>query len=230
MPDCRSLVSRLVRRGFLGVLLPAAMLFIPAGTLNFWQGWVFLAINLVFPVLLLIYFYKRDPQLIERRLLKKEKIREQKLVQKLGGLLFFPVFVLPGLDYRFGWTRTQTGPVPLWLTLLALALILGCQLLIFWVVNVNRYAARIIQVETGQTVAATGPYRLVRHPMYSASTLSWLATPLALGSFVVWPAFTLMIPLIIFRLLNEEKILRHELPGYSVYCRRTRHRLIPFVW
>jgi protein-S-isoprenylcysteine O-methyltransferase Ste14 len=230
MPDYRSLVSRLVRRGFLGVLLPAAMLFIPAGTLNFWQGWVFLAINLVFPVLLLIYFYKRDPQLIERRLLKKEKIRGQKLGQKLGGLLFFPVFVLPGLDYRFGWTRTQTGPVPLWLTLLALALILGCQLLIFWVVNVNRYAARIIQVETGQTVAATGPYRLVRHPMYSASTLSWLATPLALGSFVVWPAFTLMIPILIFRLLNEEKFLRSELPGYSEYYRRTRYRLIPFVW
>ena len=206
------------------------MLFIPAGTLSFWQGWVFLAINLVFPVVLVIYFYKRDPQLIERRLLKKEKIRAQKFVQKLSGLVFFPAFVLLGLDYRFGWTRTHPGPVPLWLTLLALALILGCQLLIFWVVNVNRYAARIIQVETGQTVAATGPYRLVRHPMYSATIVLWLAAPLALGSFVVWPAFALMIPIIVFRLLNEEKILRRELPGYSEYCQRTRYRLVPFVW
>jgi protein-S-isoprenylcysteine O-methyltransferase Ste14 len=220
----------LVRRGFLGVLLPAAMLFVPAGTLKFWQGWVFLAINLGSSVLVVIYFYKRDPQLIERRLLRKEKVGEQKLVQKLGSLIFFPAFVLIGLDYRFGWTRTHTGPVPLWLTLLALALILGCQLLIFRVVNVNRYAARIIQVETGQTVADTGPYRLVRHPTYSATILLWLAAPLALGSFVALPAFVLLIPVIIFRLLNEEKILRNELPGYSEYCQRTPYRLIPFVW
>ena len=109
MPDGRSLASRLVRRGFLGVLLPAAMLFIPAGTLNFWQGWVFLAINLVFSVLLVFYFYKRDPQLIERRLLRKEKVSEQKLVQKLGGLIFFPAFVLLGLDYRFGLSRQSAA-------------------------------------------------------------------------------------------------------------------------
>ena len=205
------------------------MLFIPAGTLNFWQGWAFLAVNLVSSVLVVAYFYKRDPRLIERRLLRKETVSEQKLVQKLGSLIFFPAFVLIGLDYRFGWTRTHVGPVPLWLTLLALTLILGCQFLIFWVVNVNRYAARVIQVETGQTVAATGPYRLVRHPMYSATIVLWLAAPLALGSFAAFPAFFLFIPIIIFRLLNEEKILRQGLPGYAEYCRRTRRRLIPFV-
>jgi protein-S-isoprenylcysteine O-methyltransferase Ste14 len=210
--------------------LTAALLFVPAGTLNFWQGGAFLAVTLGFSVWFVIYFYKRDPQLIERRLLKAEKIREQKLLQIASHVLSPVFFVLPGLDYRFGWTREWLGPVPAWLTLLALALILGCQCLIFWVVNVNRYAARIIQVEPGQTVADTGPYRVVRHPMYSATVVIWLAAPLALGSMVAWPAFALIIPLIIFRLLNEEKILRRDLPGYAEYCQRTRHRLIPFVW
>lgn len=229
-PEGRSLLSRLVRRGLLGVLLPAAMLFIPAGTLNFWQTWSFMAVHLVFPALLVIVFYKRDPQLIERRLLKKETIGTQRLVQKLGRVIYFPCFLLPGLDYRFGWTRTFLEPVPLWLTVLALALILGCQLLIFRVVSVNRFAARIIQVEAGQTVADTGPYRVVRHPMYAASLVATLGAPLALGSFVALAAFALFIPLLVLRLLNEESVLHRDLPGYAEYCRRTRYRLIPFVW
>ena len=225
-----SLASRLVRRGCLGVLLPAALLFVPAGTFRFWQAWAFMSVQLVFPLLFVIYFYKRDPQLIERRLLRKEKIPEQKIVQRLGSLIFFPAFLLPGFDHRFGWSRELIGPVPSWLTLLALALTLGCQLLVFWVMMVNRYAARIIQVESGQTVAASGPYRVVRHPMYAAAVLSWLAAPPALGSFVAWPAFALMVPLIIFRLLNEESVLRRELSGYEAYCRRTPHRLVPGIW
>ena len=230
MPDGKSLLSRMVRYGLLAVLVPAAMLFIPAGTLKFWQGWAFLAVCLVNAVLLVICFYKRDPQLIERRLLKREKIREQQLIQKLGRPIFFAAFLLPGLDYRFGWSRAHPGPVPLWLTLLALALALGAQLLIFWVMNVNRYAARIIQVEAGQTLAATGPYRFVRHPMYLGLVVTWLAAGPALGSFVAAPAFALFVPLTIFRLLNEEKILNRDLPGYADYCQRTRYRLVPGVW
>ena len=230
MPDGKSLLSRMVRYGLLAVLVPVAMLFIPAGTLKFWQGWAFLAVCLVNAVLLVICFYKRDPQLIERRLLKREKIREQQLIQKLGRPIFFAAFLLPGLDYRFGWSRAHPGPVPLWLTLLALALALGAQLLIFWVMNVNRYAARIIQVEAGQTLAATGPYRFVRHPMYLGLVVTWLAAGPALGSFVAAPAFALFVPLTIFRLLNEEKILNRDLPGYAEYCQRTRYRLVPGVW
>ncbi|MGA9450962.1 MAG: isoprenylcysteine carboxylmethyltransferase family protein [Verrucomicrobiia bacterium] len=230
MPDGKSLKSRLVRRGLLAVLLLAAMLFIPAGTLKFWQGWAFMISNLISSALVVIYFFKRDPQLLERRLLNREKISEQRLVQKLGGLIFFPSFLLPGLDYRFGWSRTFPGPVPLWLTLLALALIVGCQFLFFQVLNVNRFAARVIQVEAGQTVASTGPYRLVRHPMYLGLVVLYLCAPLALGSFIALPAFALLIPVVVFRLLNEEKILRHDLPGYSEYCRHTRFRLVPFVW
>jgi protein-S-isoprenylcysteine O-methyltransferase Ste14 len=230
MPDGKSLLTRMVRQGLPSLLLPAAMLFIPAGTLKFWQGWAFMAACLINPILLVFYFYKRDPQLIERRLLKREQIREQQLFQKLGRPLYFAAFLLPGLDFRFGWSRACLEPVPLWLTLLALALIVGCQFLIFWVMNVNRYAARIIQVEAGQTIAATGPYRLVRHPMYLGLVVSWLAAGPALGSFVALPAFALFVPLIIFRLLNEEETLRRDLPGYAAYCQRTRRRLVPGVW
>jgi protein-S-isoprenylcysteine O-methyltransferase Ste14 len=230
MPAGRSLLSRLVRRGFVGLLFFAAMLFIPAGSLKFWQGWAFMALAFGNMLVFGTYFYKRDPQLLERRLLMREKVSEQKLVIKLGSLIFFPSFLLPGLDYRFGWSRTFLGPVPLWLTLLALSLILGCYLLFFWIVKVNRFASRIIQVEAGQTVVSTGPYGIIRHPMYFGIVLLWLLAPLALGSYVALPAFALLIPIIIFRLLDEEEILRRDLPGYSEYCQHVRYRLIPFVW
>jgi len=120
--------------------------------------------------------------------------------------------------------------VPLWLSLVSDAMILGGLLMIFWVRKVNRFASRTIQVEAGQKVISSGPYALVRHPMYSGSHVIWLCAPQALGSYIGWPAFTLLIPFCVFRLLNEEKFLRQELPGYREYCLRTRFRLIPFVW
>jgi protein-S-isoprenylcysteine O-methyltransferase Ste14 len=230
MLNRRRLIPRLVRRGLLAVLCFAAMLFIPAGSSKFWQGWVFLVLVLTVALFLGIYLYKHDPQLLERRLQMREKVPEQKRIMKLGSLIFFPSFLLPGLDYRFGWSRAFPGPVPLWLTLLSLAVFPGCYLWFFWVVKVNRYASRIIQVEAGQTVIATGPYRIIRHPMYLGTIVMWLFVPLALGSFVAVPAFALLVPVIVFRLLNEEKILRRELPGYAEYCQRTRYRLIPLVW
>jgi protein-S-isoprenylcysteine O-methyltransferase Ste14 len=220
----------LVRRGFAGQFLLAALLFVSAGTLKFWQAWTFLILNLMLLLGLVVYFYKRDPQLLERRLLTREKVSEQKFIM-LGWKMSSAIsFLLPGLDYRFDWSRAFFGPVPWWLTLLALSVILGCHLWLFSVLKANRFAASIIQVEAGQTVTAAGPYRFVRHPMYLGSVVSWLAAPLALASFVALPAFALIIPIIVFRLLNEEKILRRELPGYSEYCRRTPCRLIPFVW
>jgi protein-S-isoprenylcysteine O-methyltransferase Ste14 len=230
MLNQKSLISRLVRRGLLAVLLTAAMLFIPAGSLKFWQGWVFLVLVLAVTLFFGIYLCKHDPQLLERRLQMREKVPEQKRIMKLGGLVSFPAFLLPGLDYRFGWSRAFPGPVPLWLTLFSLAVFPGCYLWFFWVVKVNRYASRTIQVEAGQTVIATGPYRIIRHPMYLGTVVMWLFAPVALGSFVAWPAFALLVPVIVLRLLNEEKILRQELPGYAEYCLRTRYRLIPFVW
>ena len=230
MPAERSLLFRFVRRVLPSVLVAMTMLFISAGTLRFWQAWAFAAVSLVFPAMLFICFHKSDPQLIERRLLKKEKVGGQKLIVRFGMLVSVSCYVLAGLDYRFGWSRTRLAPVPLWLTVLAFALILGGQFFIFWVMDVNRFAARIVQVEAGQTVADTGPYRFVRHPMYAASSAMSFFAPLALSSWIVLPAFVLFVPVLIFRLLNEEQTLRRDLPGYAEYCQRTRYRLVPLVW
>ena len=160
----------------------------------------------------------------------KEEVGEQKIFQVLASLIFFPAFVLAGFDHRLGWSRTYLRPVPLWLTVLSLAVIIGSFFLIFWVMRVNSFASRTIQVEAGQAVVSTGPYHFVRHPMYSALSIFFIFTPMALGSFVVLPVFALLIPLFIYRLLNEEKMLRHELPGYPEYCLRTRFRLVPYLW
>jgi protein-S-isoprenylcysteine O-methyltransferase Ste14 len=225
-----SLRSKLVLRFSIGVIIVAALLFIPAGSLRFWQGWTFMALYFIPGISAFLYFYKHDPQLVERRLQTKEKISEQKLLVRLLKPLFFAVFLLPGLDYRLGWSRTSLGGVPLWLVLLSQSLVLGALLLVIWVLKVNSFASHTIQVEAGQRVVSSGPYRMVRHPMYLGSLVLCLSTPLALGSYFAWPAFALLIPFFVFRLLNEEKVLRQELPGYPEFCLRTRFRLVPFVW
>ena len=225
-----SLRSKLLVRIALVLILGVAVLFIPAGTWKFWQGWAFLGVTFIPSTLAFLYFYKRDPQLVERRLQTKETVSAQRLLIQVMRPLFLVAFLLPGLDYRWGWSRTVLRAVPLWLMLLSQVLVLGGFLLVLWVMKVNSFAARTIQVEAGQSVVSTGPYAIVRHPLYSGSVLMWLATPLALGSYVAWPAFALLISFYVIRLLNEEKVLRQELPGYSEYCQRTRYRLVPFVW
>jgi protein-S-isoprenylcysteine O-methyltransferase Ste14 len=225
-----SLLARVLVRMFLALAISPAILFLPAGTWKFWQAWVLLAVWLIPVFSLFLYFLKRDPQLIERRMQHKEKETEQKRLIHWLLPLFLIAFLLPGFDHRFGWSRALLGAVPLGLTAFAEAMVLAGFLSLFWVFEVNRFAARTIRVEAGQTVVSTGPYRFVRHPMYSASILLWLFSPLALGSWVALPAFALLVPFYVLRILNEEKVLRAELSGYSEYCDRTRYRLLPFVW
>lgn len=207
-----------------------AILFIPAGSVKFWQGWAYLAVMLILGLGSGIYLYKRDPQLVERRLLTRETVWEQKIIRKFMVLVLFSTLFLCGLDYRFGWSYRYLRPVPVWLTVVSLAVVFVAYLFSLWVINVNRFAASVIQVENGQPVISTGPYRMVRHPYYAGSMVLWLFTPLALGSYVALPVGAILIPVFIFRLLNEEKVLCGELPGYSDYCLGTRFRLVPFVW
>ena len=225
----RSLPGALLR------ILPAPLslmvtLFFAAGSLNFWQGWIYIGWYSVSALFFVIYFHRRDPQLLARRMLSKEKVGQQKIILLLLKVNFATILVLCGLDHRCGWTRTLLTPVPTWLTLVAVLGIAGCQLLFIQVMDANRFAASVIQVEPGQTIADTGPYRFVRHPMYAVAIAQGFLTPLALGSFAVWPMFLVVIPILVWRLLNEEQILRRDLRGYAEYCLRTRYRLVPRVW
>ena len=225
MATPRSLKTRLVLRSLIAVIFVAALLFIPAGSFRYWQGWVFMAILFVPMPVTSVYFLKRDPQLVERRLRTQEKTSEQKAIVRWAQSVVFASLLLPGLDYRFGWSR-----VPLWLTILSQLFVFAGYVITLWVMKENSFASRTVQVEEGHKVISTGPYRLVRHPMYFGAVLMLLFTPLALGSWRAEPGFLLVIPLIVLRLLHEEKMLCHDLPGYSDYCLRTRSRLLPLLW
>lgn len=225
-----SLGARLALQIVGGMLIVGMMMFLPAGTLRFWEGWAYLGVWFIPGLVFSLYFYKRDPALVKRRLQGKEKVKEQKLVMRVVYVVFSLAYLIPGLDFRFGWTRRRTGPVPLWLQITSLAIVLSSYLMSIWVMDVNRYAARTIQVEAAQTVVSAGPYRWVRHPMYFSVLLMMLFTPLALGSYVALPVFALVLPALMFRLLNEEKVLRRELAGYAEYCKGTRYRLVPYIW
>ena len=220
-----SLKSKLAVRFLVVISILGSVLFIPAGSFRFWQAWVYIGILSVPALFAFIYFYKHDPKLIERRTLLKEKVPEQKRIMRIISVMWLVAFLLSGFDHRYGWSR-----LPVWLTVLSQVFVLGGILMAYWVVKINRFAARTIQVESGQIVISDGPYRTIRHPMYLGMCVMWLFTPLALGSYFALPAFTLLIPLVVLRLLNEEKVLRQELAGYNEYCSRTHFRLVPFVW
>jgi protein-S-isoprenylcysteine O-methyltransferase Ste14 len=224
------LKSRLIGRCAFALAAAAALLFLPAGTLRFWEAWVFLGIFFVPMVVFSVYYLKHDPALVERRLQSKEKIKEQKVVMKVANVVFVVAILIPGLDHRFGWPRELAGGVPLWLRIVAQALVLAGYVMTMWVIDVNRFASRTFQVEAGQKVISAGPYRMVRHPMYFGGLVMWLSVAPALGSYVALPFFALFIPVLVVRLLNEEKVLRQELPGYVGYSQKTRFRLVPYVW
>ena len=222
--------GQVIRRFAIGLLVIAVAMFLLAGSLRFWQGWSFLVLAWTPPFLFALYAAKHDPGLLERRLRVMERNPRQMLVKMLGSVVMFSTFGLSALDFRFGWSRAWPGAVPLWLVVAGQAAVLAGISLIIWTMKANSFAGRTITVDTGQKVATTGPYAVVRHPMYAGIVLFVLATPVALGSYIALPAFLLMIPMLAFRLLDEEKVLRRDLQGYEEYCQHTRFRLVPGVW
>ncbi len=224
------LLLRVVAAFALVLALVMGAVFFAAGTIHYWQGWAYVVALSLPAAAMYGYFLRNDPAVVERRLRQREREPEQRLIMRIGKPLFLMVFILPSLDYRLGWSGHLWGAEPMWLMLLALALVFAGMASTGWVIWVNRYAGRTIRVEQGQTVISTGPYALVRHPMYTASLAVWLFTPLALGSYVTLPVFALLLPVYVLRIRNEEAVLRRELAGYAEYCERTRYRLFPVVW
>jgi len=222
------LYIRGIRSTILGAVVMAAFIFLPAGTLNYWQGWVFFALFLVASSLIGIYLAIHDPALLERRMNvgpTAEKETSQKIISSLALLGFVLLLVFPALDHRFGWS-----PVPPYVSVLGDALIALGFCLTFVVIMQNRYAASTIQVVEGQKVVSTGLYAYVRHPMYAGVLPMLVGMPLALGSW--WSLFGLVfiVPALMWRLLDEEKFLRKNLPGYTEYANKVQYRLIPFVY
>lgn len=225
-----SLGVRLVVRFVLMFVVAAGIVFLPAGTWRFWQGWMMIAAFFLPTTFAFAYFFRTDRALVERRLRNREQEGTQKWLIRLAVPLFLASFLLPGFHRRLGWSRSLVGAVPAWLSVVSAGMVVCGFLFVFWVLKTNSYAGRTIQVDAGQTVISTGPYAWVRHPMYTGSVVLWMFTPLAMGSWVALPAFAWLIPFYAIRLLNEEKMLRAELKGYPEYCLKTRYHLIPFVW
>ena len=221
--------AKLVRKALgifiLGAVGMGLMLILPAGSVNYWHAWLFMAVLFTPAIFAVLYFLKHDPKLLERRMKYKEKEIQQKLIIKIATLFFLAGMVVPGFDYRYGWSN-----VPVWLVITANALVLLGYISILLVFKENSYASRIITVEKGQKVISTGPYAVVRHPMYVGAALMYAAMPIALGSYWAMIFYLPIIPILIFRILNEEKVLSKDLEGYKEYCKKVKYRMIPGIW
>lgn len=208
-----------------GVLLIGLLIFLPAGTLGFMRGWLFMALLFVPMFFAGIVMMLKNPELLGKRLNAKEKEREQKGVVAYSGLMFIVGFVLAGLDFRFGWL-----PMPAWLSIAASVIFLLAYMLYAEVLRENTYLSRTIEVQEGQKVIDTGLYGIVRHPMYFATVLLFLTMPLVLGSIISFIVFLAYPIIIAARIKNEEKVLEEGLEGYADYKKCVKYRMIPFIW
>jgi protein-S-isoprenylcysteine O-methyltransferase Ste14 len=210
------------------ILLLAIALFAPAWTLNFWQAWLYVFLFGSSSAAITIYLWKRDKALLSRRVSAgpiAEKTRAQQIIQLFGSIGFLAMLVVPSLDRRFSWSH-----VSLWIVLAGDLLVALGFYIVFKVFCVNTFTSATVEVTKQQTVVSIGPYACVRHPMYSGALVMLLGTPLALASWWGLVAFVLMAAVIVVRLLDEEKLLIADLPGYAEYAARVRYRLMPLVW
>lgn len=208
-----------------GLILVGLLIFLPAGTLAYPYGWLFMGLLFVPMLIAGFIMLAKSPELLRKRLDGKEKQTAQKGVVALSGLMFVAGFVVAGLDFRFDWSH-----MPLWVVVAASALFLAAYALYAEVMRENAYLSRTIKVEEGQQVIDTGLYGIVRHPMYAVTVLLFLMIPLVLGSWCALIAFAFYPAIIIARLKDEETLLTKELPGYDAYKQKVKYRLFPYIW
>lgn len=225
MVNRKKLMGKIAFRFSLLPLFMAALILLPAGTLDYWQLYLYCGVLFLPMFFVLQYFWRRNPEFLERRMKSKENIGTQRKLIGASIPLFVIGFILCGLDQRFGWSR-----VPVSIVLAADIVVFAAYALIFLVFRANSYASRVVEVSTEQKVISTGPYAIVRHPMYVGVLLLYLATPVALASYWALIPFVLFIGILIARIRSEERELSEKLPGYSEYCARVKYRLLPYLW
>lgn len=220
-----ALLSRTLVRFLAGLFLVGCMLFLPAGTLRYWEAWLYMALLFVPVAVVGGVLFIKDPELLERRLRTQEREAPQKKVIAASSLVLLSVYLIPGFDRRYDWSTVSPT-----LVLLADILVLLGYLLFVLTIKENRYASRVVEIQDNQVAISTGPYALVRHPMYLAVSVIFTLSPLALGSY--WALIpTLLLPVVLAaRIANEEQLLRRSLTGYEEYCQKVKYRLLPFIW
>lgn len=208
-----------------GLLIIAALLFVPAGTLKFTNGWLFIALLFIPMLLAGIVMVFKSPELLKKRLNAKENEEEQKTVLVLSAVMFLAAFIAAGLNFRFQWLS-----LPHWAVIIGAVVFLLAYVMYAEVLRENAYLSRTVEVQEDQKVIDTGLYGIVRHPMYAATLFLFLSMGIVLGSPISFAILLCYIPIIARRMKNEEKVLEQGLAGYSDYKRRVKYKVIPFVW
>ena len=225
-------MKNLTVQAFLGlvnlVAILGILLFLPGWSFNYWQAWIFLAVFSLSVFLITLYFLRKDPKLIQSRVKAgpaAEQQKSQKIIQVLASIFFILPFITASIDHRLGWSK-----IPGWLVLLGDILVALGLYFVFLVFKENTFTSATIEVADQQRVISTGPYAVIRHPMYAGAFIMLLGVPMALGSWWAFIFVFLLFAAIVWRLLEEEKFLSKNLPGYTDYRQKVRYRLIPFIW
>lgn len=222
--DIKLLLQALIKY-IAGIVMVGTLLFLPAGTFNFWNAWLLMGLLFIPIFIVMICLWVKSPELLKKRLNTKEKEKEQKYVILISILLFFSAFIIAGLDFKFGWSQ-----MPQWIIKVSSIILLISYALYIEVMRENAYLSRSVEIQENQKVIDTGLYGIIRHPMYFATILLYLAFPLVLGSWIAFAIFLIFPFVLAKRIKNEEKILEEGLEGYKEYKQKVKYKMIPFVW
>jgi protein-S-isoprenylcysteine O-methyltransferase Ste14 len=220
------LIKQVVIRYILILLFVSFVLFLPAGSLKFWNAWIFIGALFLPELFALIYLAIKDPELLQKRLKIKEKEKAQRIFNILYIIIFIITLIITGQDFKYHWSI-----VPVWLVIVATGIMISGFFMAFIVLKQNSYASRVVEIQEGQKVIDVGLYSVVRHPMYLSALIFFCPMPLVLGSLYAFIIPVILAPfLLLIRIINEEKVLKNNLNGYKEYVKKVKYRLIPFVW